>query len=850
MVGIKRVKGAFNFFVDITRDIMLKKIDDRYLNFSSSLNVYSYSKKNRCVFLADNKKVPLWGIELVHFGNIPIRKEIELTALIKNYRHNDNAKITLFYSKNKVIDEKASEDFYTKQSIYLFSQNKQLLEDIAYLYGVELLTVDKIFQAFYDIGFINEYYTDEANKLLKSRFHFNDIKIDDINTYFKMIFAEGVYGALCPNESIQTPKYNLYQGVEPKSPFSLANPNLHQIFKLDWFGYIAINFDFSHISVKSKFDTDLKDVKNGEINKQLRKRFVDTEEYKEYIYDNGVVGNIVMAIDNPKMVKTIGNLMNVVFIPKSTLRKDIIYSTPLLRKDSHYNFIANANEYMKYIQIVHKKHNILTRMNKNFYGTDLMGNFINYGFSDSGEGLHGAIVAPTRSGKTFFILKLIQHSLGITISPKTTQEIEIAELESKENGAIFSQQKIESAINFDKVKIVHFDKGYSAIRFMAELKKKYPKKVHLVSDDVNNIRFSLLNIRKERDTNNSIKLNEEDILFSISIINVILELNEEEPLNINEIAEFQTALNNVFLNNDFRGMTLYQLKELNGYDEIVQRVRTRANELNISRDDYNLRLTDNDLDLENSDLCFLVKPIMNDIVLALQKKIENFTVTTDTKNILSSLIVKIKSIAKMNMFAYYDQAEVVDTDYYYFELNRLKDLGEKFFLPAFLMVFNKLYRRDMANAQKLKTAGKEVPHIIYIIEEADNFIKVKVLQKLFEVILREASRFGITLNFITQNPHDIPQPLLTNIHTRMMLSSNEINDSDILYFWSKNPNDEESKKNKELVDFYMNNKTSYLTFISSASGIFTVKNYVTKEEASLFNSNGIEIKKIDVEKVA
>jgi len=835
----EKAKEEFAFYNDMLKNVILNRIDERYLSFNRSLVVYGESKDDSCIYLGVDNTNPVWLLELSKEGTESIIIP-EFERVVQNHSFKENSKITIFYSKRPTKKENGEEGFYDKQSTYLFSYSKKLIEDIAFELELELLPPTKIKQALYDIGLINSYHVDSKTMALKSRFHLNTIPTDEVdNLYFKQIFAEGVYGALVKDENPKEKKYHLYQGLNINGDYLSKELNLYALYSEPWYGYIAINMNFTHTEIKDFIVGVNNNVNFAEKNKDIRRIYKYASENSEELASISAVCNVVACIDRIAPIDRLGGILNVQFIPKRIRAKNIIYSTPLLYKDGSYDFVSPTRTLKHWVQVIHKKHNSVSRTQKHLYGRDVSHNFINYSWSETNASLHWAIVAPTRSGKTFAILKTIQSILGAEIANKTEEEKQQNKLlflsgQEEEGEISIINQKVIKAPKLGINRIVHFDVGQSAYPFVQELKHRYPQKVHISTDNINNMRFGLLNIGFNKA---NATLNENDLLFSISIINLVLSLNsggdENAIITGGETAQFAKALIRVFTKRDYEGLSIVQLEELGGYSEVIQRIYQRAKEQGVDMNKYSKTT---ELGLEGTELDFIQKPTLMVLLKELTRKSKSTLVSEKEIQTVNSLIAKLETIKSMPMFAFYDKQNIDESDYYYLELQQLKELGDKYFLPAYMITLRRLYRRDVNIAMSLKAKGKAVPDTIYIMEEVHNFTKIPLLEDYFEVITREASRYNIYFGFITQSPRDIPMKILNNIGSRMVLSSNRVTKNDLSYYWS---NDEEDKEqSKYLSKFYHTRKRKYLIFISSGEGIVTIEQDVSSAEAGLFNSNG------------
>lgn len=839
-MGSLSIKEKYEYIketaVSILQDVVLRQIDNRYTVFNNLLNVYGVDEESSCVYLRPEQQKPLYCVSLATESNINKKLDI-FQEIVHNHGFNEDAKIIVMYTKSKMLLDEEHEDFCTKQNVYLFTSLKEIAEDVAHFYDTDILKPKEIINALFDVGFINRYYNDTNNFDILSSFDIGDLKIDDMNYGFRTIFSEGVYHAISRDNDDLKSKYTLFQGIGSNSPFSGNKPHIKRFMTEDWRGYVAFIFDFNTKRLKGYINEVRAQTKNFEKNKEIREayKWLKDEKLEGGGISDYCITNVVAFIDNPKVINRISSSLNISFLEKSLFRKNIIYGTPITQKDISCDGLGFVSDNKNYIQSLHKRHNIKTPKSRDVYGVDIVGNYISFSFSETGESPHWAIVAPTRSGKTFFIMKLISQSIGANIVPKTSEDIES---ERDNNDIVKPLEKIESCSRLGERRVVHFDTGYSALKFATELKRRYPEDVLMFKDDLNNLRFGLTDVRFDYENK---QLNQEDIAFSLSIISLILEINGEEMLTAQEKGEIEEALTRVFIEDVYTGKELKKLMEFGGYEDVVARIKQTVEERGDAFDPY-ARTTE--LGLRGGELDFMQKPLLSDVLKELLNKANNTLTKTNDRIVCENAISKLKVITKNEIFSSYSKASIADSHYFYMELETIKGLGETVFLPIFMMIFQKLYRRDVIRAQEFKNMNKVPPKVYYIIEEAHNFVGGGIdgsggyvsIRSLFNILLRESARYNIHLGFITQSPQDLVPELINNIGTRIVMPSNSIN-GDLLYkhYWKSQDRTE--------VDFYDNFSTKYYAFLNYGKGVITIKPPVSKYEENLFNSNPTEIRK-------
>jgi len=829
--------GIFNFkqglsnakksSLSILQDIILRKIDNRYSLFDDTINVYGSDEISKCIFLRPNNERPLFGVSLSGTSNIPVKLS-NFEEMVRNHSFKDDARIIVFYNKSKMLLDGIHEDFCTKQNVYLFTPVQQIAEEIAYFFETDTLSPNEIMNALFDIGMVNRYYNDTETFDIHSAFDIGNFTPDDMGIGFRSIFAEGVYNAISRDNECLSSKYKLYQGIGSIGSFPDKHPDMKQLMREKWHGYIAFIFDFNERRVKGYIAETRSSTRNFEKNKEIRNIY---KELKDEVEEGGLgadycVNNIYALIDNPSAINRISSALNVTFIEKSVFRKKIIYGTPITQRDGSCDGLGFSKDNASYIQAIHKRHNIKTPKSNDIYGVDIMGNYISYSFSETGESPHWSMIAPTRSGKTFWIMKMVSQSIGAHITPKSLSQI----MDERDKGyALIPLDKVEYCTRLGDRRVVQFDVGYSALKFATELKRRYPDDVILFKDDLDNLRFGLTDIRFNYNTN---QLNQEDINFSLSIISLILELNGEKILSAQERGEIEEALTRIFIEDIYTGKELIKLEEYGGYDEVIEKLKEKLG------DEYDPYARTTELGLRGTDLDFIQKPLLSDVIKELSNKANNVMTKENDRKACENAISKLKVITKSDIFSLYSKSSIKDSFYFYMELETIKGLGANIFLPIFMTIFQKLYRRDVLRAQWFKDRNKVPPKVYYIIEEAHNFTGIESLKKLFEILLRESARYNIHLGFITQDANDLPEELINNIGTRIVMPSNSISGEQLKKgYWGTGDKAEIPSA------FYDRYKEKYYAFVNYGKGVVTIKPPVSEAEERLFNSNPTEIKK-------
>ena len=830
-LNIKERYSSFKLlFFSSMQDIVLRQVDNRYMTFSNSLNLYGQDDTEGCVFLKPENERPLYGVYLATESCMDV-PYTSFGEMAQNYGYEDDARIILFYTKSKMVVD-GDDSFCTKQSVFLFTPIRGIADDVAHFYDTDKMTSSEVAKALLEVGFMNEYFNDKESFDVKSNFEvFKDkFPFDDLFYSFKTIFSEGIYKAINKDNNCKEPAYTLYQGLGATSPFSVGSPRMKNFLASDWNGYVSFVFDFSNKRVKGYIEETRKNTRNYEKNKEIKDAY---KKLKDEMDGGGApklsIVNVVALIDNKQAINSIASSLNVKFFEKSIFRKNIIYATPIMSRDYSCDGLGYFEDCGKYIQAVHKRHNMDTPKSKDIYGKDLAGNYTTYSFSETEESPHSAMSAPTRAGKTFFVSGFLIQSLGIEVESMGEEEYRQS-IKDFPFSPVHPKDKVTSASKLGEVCVVHFDIGFSNLKFITALKQKFPKQTILYDDDLNNLRFGLTNVRYDEEEN---MVNRSDMGFTFAIINLILVIGGSEQLSAIEKIEMEEALDRVFTEDNYVGKELYKLEEMGGYRDALEKVKVH---LKSQGKEYDKYAQTTEIGLRGTDLDFLQKPLLSDVLKELQNKSNNVLTKAKVAEICESAYAKLSVVSKNDIFSGYSKSNIAESDYFYMELQSIKDLGDAVFVPLFLTFISTLYRRDLARAQRYKDENKAPPKVFYIIEEAHNFFKYPVLLDFFDVFLRESARYNIHLVFITQSPKDFPEAFLTNIGTRMVMPSNSITGNMLDEYWASN------EPENPYTAFYDKNKQKYTAFLKSGKGVVTIKTPVSESLERLLNSNPTEIK--------
>ncbi len=820
----KKVRATFTLINRVIKDVILRRIDDRYIvGVDSAFTISGFSESERCIYLRPNEKLALYGIALSSGSNLPTQISY-FERLVETYGANEDSRIFCFYTKSPFRLYGEDESFCTKQDMYIFSHSKVLLEEIAQFYETDLLPAKEMFRAFLDIGLNMQYYNDPDSLELHSYLEVLELPIDKMAYLFRVLYAEGIYGATTKS-AVGGRSMKVYQGVGTNGFFPPTKPDIIRAMEADWRGYLNFSLELNTQKVRWEIRQRTQYVAKIELDQEVKEGHKMIMEEFEKNPSHFLLINCVLVTDTPATIQDISEALNINFIEKKLFAKDVIYNTTIRERDIGFDFIISTADAKKFIAQVHRKHNPKTVRPAEICGRDVTGNYSQFSFYESAVP-HAAVIAKSRSGKTVYVLGIISQAIRakVVMDPHYIEDsrdiLENSPVMIEEVGRLGSE-----------VGIVQFDIGYSGLKWITQLKKHTPRQVNIYTDNLNKLRFGLTDVTTFEEAG-KIYVDKTDALFMVKTISSLFELNGQQPLTTHESQAVIDVLAELFADKSYKGLTFRELRELGGYEELLAELEEELGEL----DDF-MATTEADLP---EHYAFCQVPLLADVIRVLKIRAKAQRIEEEERAIYASAALKLKPISEDPFFGYYNRTNLPNLDYFYMELESLKKLGDNIFIPIYIMVFQQQYRKDIAKAQEAKNRNTPTIEKIYIMEEAHNLFKIPSLAAFFGEIVREAARYGIVFVFITQNAEDIPQEILLNLGNRILMPApgvdreNQI--AQLSYFWQTD--DESSKESNEInTDFFKRYSKRFAAVIKNANGVFTLEQRMTKEQIWLFNSD-------------
>lgn len=745
----------------------------------------------------------LYGIEVISKseGDNPFFVLDDLNGLVMSLKTKSkqfmNKFVFIAITRNKV-KTKDYPDFY-KTRMFLFTFDKGIYQTILQkikdsgkaLSGIELA------KAVIDCSTLLCGYELKGKRLERNGINIEDsdaynlVSIRNINVAIEEAFryVEKKYG------------YDLFVGYH----FSNRSKDLLSLSKTlstKWEGTLWIAIDFNDL---------------GGILKRRRLSFSNSpEKYKTYSafierYNSnelilaGVSTYLVIkGIDEDNKAIADESLSSLGFnaYPKAVNKMSIIRETPLKRRDYDFLAVAKTETLAEYFSSSFEKTYVPKDID--IFGISMDKEFVSYSFKEEGVMPHSVIVAPTNSGKSFSIQKVITQILDIDIKHLTENAEEIGK-----------DKKINANIRW-------FDIGFSAKK-LNELLKLRGYNVEIASPYPENFKYNPVEVEVY-----------EDIEFSVEMINLILALKGEEKLTANEEAYFRKYLE-IFLKDKSKIPSLSN--PISVLKDFLSEEKAYSRALELGYDPLTSKL----IDLKEPEFKRFHNPLIDDVISFANEDAFRGDISEEEREILQSLISKLSSVSAISYFSSYSNVDVKSPEYVYYELSLLKEI-EVF--PAIAVgIIWKVYKADIQKERDIKK--------VYIFDEFHNYNRLKGedstnlevrshINKIFSVMMREGRRYNVRLMFISQSPKDFDDTILSNAGSKIILSpaysgSKEGEGANFLNEVKERFNFSEELMNK------IRSMPRYHWCLVYPSGYFTLTFPILDIEKQLYNSEVTEV---------
>ena len=592
-------------------------------------------------------------------------------------------------------------------------------------------------------------------------------------------YTEFFYNEIKKREGRKEYPFRVIKGLSPNT----AEPDMETLFSLGWTGTLWLRFNFNNIYSVVKARSNLL---SADKERKYWKDFA--ERYKAGEETIAILDTTFITSDKKPPYIPMFNALSLTPLEWFKDREKVIAETPLSYVDENFGIFIYPDRASNYAVSSFAKNYSAKGQADTIYGVNKNSEYTTYSFFKEAQSPHSLIIAPTRSGKSFFSQDLVTEMANVNVEKLFKGTIKPFKL------PIF---------------VRYFDVGFSA-EFLVELMKRRGFSV-AVMNPMPDLRVNVMEI-------DSI----EEVDISINLVNLILATKGMKPLNAVEEGFFRKATEFIMMD---KKKFVYAPK-IGIFKGEYPKAYARALELGYK--DTNLIS-----DLKEHDFDNFKYPTINDVIRMLNKMENNLPEgDKQSREVLTGLTFKLKAVEGIPNFKYWSDTSISGKDFVYFDLNNLK--GTSLFVPAYMGILVRTIRQlKKADPKKIK---------LFINDEFHNVSKYEVFSKFFTVLAREAAKYNIYLVFISQNAEDVSKETASNIATKVFLKpasdepSTGKKESPSALF-------EESVKehyalNKEVVNQF-NNLPKYTPLFIYPSGWFTLRMPVDEYKAKVFESREI-----------
>jgi len=335
---------------------------------------------------------------------------------------------------------------------------------------------------------------------------------------------------------------------------------------------------------------------------------------------------------------------------------------------------------------------------------------------------HSFIVAPQRSGKS------------------VTNQIIISQLTGVDVKALY-YGKVKP-FRFP-VKVVQFDVGFSA-EFFVELLRRRGFSVNVFPPD-RTVKINPLEVDSA-----------DEVPLAVSLINLLWETKGGKSLSVEELGLLEKGIRELLEDKGF--WIVYGDREISSIERSHPHLYRRALEKGLKP----VSLLREAIKL-GSEFKTFDYPVMADLLRKL-KQMRELSRSEIEKRVLEELIFKVNSLTEIENFSTWSSISFTPVDYLYIDLHYVKEIKE-LFVPLYLALLTKVMK--LLSRHKFST-----PKYVSV-DEFHNFVSYEAFVKFFETLVREAAKRNIYLTFISQNVEDVPERILYNVRTRIILKGQE-----------------------------------------------------------------------------
>lgn len=754
-----------------------------YVNLGDTINYYKKDYDDNSISITYSHNTPLYALCLEQSSNLEKKFDMRET--------DSGGKILVSILKHNGINK-----------IYLFSDDKLTMLNIADKFEISLLSPDEIISALYSV-------------FLVDCFKINDKKVENIytNNGDESIFNYEPLHIVFP-QMLKNATANLLRKYEPYQATIFSNRAEYSVFDLlcaNWQGVIFYLLEFSKKEVSTFINNCTTSAKlmDSYFTKHYSEiKLAKNQEALNELYNGTVVINSIAFVRNDIDINKIENTTGVKYEPRY-LSMDKIASKTLFRaRDRELDFlvprawatqlISTTIQQDSYSQICHKG-DIFHKVD--FCGTDMQDGFFNYTFKQN-LNPHALIFGTTGSGKSRSMLNILTQIMDFNF--RTLRA---------------------NSLNQNR-KIRYCNVGYTGGRIFEAIEQQSKKDgsnlIQKMDSDIGKLRFSLFDFEAD--------IPSEDELKAVTgFINLMLsfEYDKNNP-NTTTLSNIETMIFRECVikacNDKIENPSQISISELYLEPEIYADYKVFIDEILSSAKSKNekIELAHNTLICDLPDKYKRFKrPILADIISILDSIKDDVAKTDGERSAIGTLKDKLSLFSQNKIFSTYSNVDLRDnTPLFYAEFETIKNDSKSFVAIAWLLITTWV-KVDKQKALEKMNKNEPKPDSYYIIDEAHNFLKHEVFADLLEVYAREMRKFGCHLILLTQDPTDLPIKTASFFDTRCFIFSQNDKENTYNGLVSLNGGKELKPNAKKIYDKIENqqnkNRTIFMTHSGGAS---------------------------------